>query len=474
MLTRRQFLQMGAATGAALLVPWERALVALAAGTSTPQFAQAFKRLPVLAKSASDATTDYYNITLKPARVGIIPGTTTPIWGYNGLFPGPTIKAKANRKVVITQTNNLSVPSITHLHGGHVAPEQDGYPTSTIAPGGSRTYTYPNDQLASTLWYHDHVAHNTSRNVYMGLAGAYLLRDSVEAGLGLPNGKFDIVCIIQDRSFNADGSLSFTDSHNSVTGNTILVNGVPWPFLAVSGRKYRLRFINGSNSRDYELALDSGKNLAQIASDGGLLAQTFSTPSIRIFPGERVEVVVDFAQYPAGTKLVLKNLRGSATDGTDKVMRFDVGSPVSDTSKLPATLRSITKLTGASVTRDFTLSLSSTGVWVINGKSFDANRVDVKPKLDVAEIWRVKNSSGMPHPFHIHLAMFQVLDRTKSGVVTLPGPGESGWKDTVRIDAGETVRFITKFTRFTGRYVYHCHNLAHEDHDMMAQMEVVP
>ncbi|MDP9403590.1 MAG: multicopper oxidase family protein [Actinomycetota bacterium] len=474
MLTRRQFLQLGAAGGAALVLPLERAVQAFASGPSTPQFAAAFKRLPVLRPTSTDATTDYYNLALSPANAVILPGKNTPVWAYNGLFPGPTIKAKANRRVVVTQTNKLATNASTHLHGAHVAPSSDGHPTDVFGPGQSKVYTYPNDQLASTLWYHDHTAHATSRNVYMGLAGAYLIRDAVEAALGLPGGAYDITCIIQDRTFNADGSLSFVDSANAVLGNTVLVNGKPWPFLAVSGRKYRFRFVNGSNSREYELALSSNKSLNQIASDGGLLAQTFVTPSIRLSPGERAEVVIDFAQYPAGTKIVLENLKGTATDGTDSIMRFDVGSPVSDTSKLPTTLRSITKMTTAAVTRTFALSFDSTRrLWVINGKPFDPNRIDVKPKLDAPEIWKITNSSGMAHPFHIHLSMFQILDRTKSGVVSKPGPGESGWKDTVRIDPGETVRFITKFTGFKGRYVYHCHNLAHEDHDMMAQMEVV-
>jgi spore coat protein A len=366
------------------------------------------------------------------------------------------------------------VGTTVHLHGGHVAPTSDGHPTDLISPGRSKDYVYPNSQVASTLWYHDHAVHHTSENVYRGLAGAYLIRDGVEGQLNLPSGAYDVVCIVQDRSFNADGSLAFVDSHNAVLGDTIVVNGKPWPNFKVHARKYRLRFVNGSNTRDYELSLDSGKPLVQIGSDGGLLAAPHTTPSIRMVPGERVEVVVDFSQYTVGSKVVLKNLAGSSTDGTDKIMRFEVFAlpPEPDASKVPSTLRSITRLTGASVTRDFTLSLNrTTGLWVINGKAFDPNPVDVRPKLDVAEIWKLTNSSGMAHPFHMHLAMFQVLDR--DGDPNKVNAGEKGWKDTVRVGPGSTVRVITKFTGFTGKYVYHCHNLAHEDHDMMAQMEVV-
>lgn len=478
MPTRRQFLQMGALGGAAVLLPWERGLTAaFAAGPSTTQFVLPLKIPPVLAPTSTDATTDYYRIEMRRVSVEILPGKLTPVWAYNGLFPGPTIRARSNRKAVVTQVNKLAVPTTVHLHGAHVPASSDGHPSvGVIAPGGTKKYTYPNDQIACTMWYHDHHAHNTSRNVYMGLAGMYLLGDSVEDGLNLPKGAYDIPCVIQDRSFKSDGSLAFVDDHNFVQGNTILVNGRPWPFLAVGSRRYRLRFVNGSNSREYELALgiESGRGatpvLNQIASDGGLLSKPFAASSIRLSPGERVEVVINFAGLAVGTKVVLKNLMGSSTDGTDKIMRFDVVRTESDTSTLPATLRSITKLaTTGAVTRDFTLSFDRTSqLWLINGKSFDPNRVDIRPKLNVPEIWRITNSSGMAHPFHMHLSMFQVLDR--SGVP--PGPGEAGWKDTVRVDPGKSVRVITKFTGYTGRYVYHCHNLAHEDHDMMAQMEV--
>lgn len=469
-LTRRQVLQMMAAGGAAMLVPFERAMSAFAA-PSTPQFAVALKKLKVLAKTSSDSTTDYYDIVMRPASVTIMPGKTTEVWTYNGSYPGPTIKAKSNRRVVVRHTNGLGVPTTVHTHGANVPPDSDGHPTDLIAPGAAKTYTYPNTQVASTLWYHDHAAHSTSRNVYMGLAGAYQISDRVEAALNLPTGAYDITCIIQDRSFNADGSLAFVDSHNSVLGDTILVNGRPWPRLAVAGRKYRLRFVNGSNTREYELRLDSGASLTQIASDGGLLSAPFVTPSIRLSPGERVEVVIDFAAYAAGTRIVLQNLKGVSTDGTDSIMRFDVGSPEADPSSLPSSLRTIARLTSTpTVTRNFTLSLNtSSGLWVINGQSFDPNRVDVQPKINVPEKWVVTNTSGMAHPFHIHLAMFQLLQRAG----TPPSAGERDWKDTVRVDPGTSVEFVTKFTNYTGRYVYHCHNLAHEDHDMMAQMNVL-
>ena len=473
MLTRRQLLKMGAIGGAAAVLPWERAVAALISEPSAAQFAVPMPVPPVLVPTSTDATTDYYRIEMRQAVAQVLPtpGVLTPVWAYNGLFPGPTIRARSNRRVVVTQVNRLGVSTSVHNHGAHTSPESDGFPTDYVHPGTEKVYVYPNSQIAAPLWYHDHVMHDTSRNVYMGLAAAYLLGDDVEDALNLPSGDYDIPCLIMDRLFNADGSFDFQDSHNNEIGDTFLVNGRTWPYFEVGTRKYRFRFINASNSREYELALDSGEDLIQIGSDGGLLARPFATPSIRISPAERVEVVIDFGGRPLGTQLVLKNLRGASATGTDVLMRFDVVRNEEDDSDLPTRLRTIEPIGRPGVIRDINMDFDfATGLWVINGKSFDPDRVDVRPKLNIPEIWRVSNTSGVSHPFHVHLTMFQILDR--NGIP--PGPGEAGWKDTVRVDANETVNLLMKFTGFTGRYVYHCHNLAHEDHDMMAQLEVVP
>lgn len=471
MLTRRQLLKAGLVGGAVVLLPWERGVVALASGHSALQFTVPLSVPPVLEPTATDAATDYYQITQRTADVAVLPGRRTPMWTYDGVFPGPTIIAKKDRRAVVTQVNELEVPTSVHLHGAHVTAESDGHPNDLIHPGSSKVYNYPNRQHGSTLWYHDHVMHDTSRNIYMGLAGAYLVDDDAEAEHDLPSGNFDIPLILTDRSFAPDGSLAFSDSHDGVLGHTILVNGRPWPYLEVTRRKYRLRFINASNSRDYELALDSGEELTQIATDGGLLAAPASAPSMLISQAERIEVVIDFAAVPVGTSIVVKNLRGSPVHGTDTIMRFDVVGDAPDPSRLPAALRALPALGTAGIVRDIELSFSNElRLWVIDGRPFDPHRIDARPQRDVPEIWRVHNSSGTPHPFHIHLDMFRIIDR--DGVPT--EPGESGLKDTAVVRPGETVQLLVRFTEFTGGpYVYHCHNLAHEDHDMMAQLEVV-
>jgi spore coat protein A, manganese oxidase len=302
----------------------------------------------------------------------------------------------------------------------------------------------------------------------MGLAGFYLIDDPFERSLNLPSGPYDVPLMIQDRDFRGDGSLLFRDSHNSVTGDTILVNGQPQPFLRVARRKYRFRFLNASNTRDYVLELSSGDPIVQIGSDGGLLAAPYRARSIELWPAERADTVIDFSRFPVGTRITLRNTSGEGS--TASIMRFDVVASASDPSSLPATLRPIQRLSGARVRRQFRFSFNvRRGVWVINGKPFGGDRVDIEPRRGVPEIWTLVNNSGMGHPFHWHLAQGLILDRDGRP----PHPGERGWKDTIRVDPGERVRFITRFDDHLGRFVYHCHNLAHEDHAMMGQMRVV-
>ncbi len=446
------------------------------------QFQVPLRIPPQLAPKRTDAATDYYEINIRPAQVDILPGKRTTIWGYDGMFPGPTIRARSGRTSIVRQINNLPVETNVHLHGGAVAPEHDGGMHEMIAPGSFREYVYPNNQIASTLWYHDHSMHRTARNVYMGLAGLYLIEDSFEAGLNLPSGEYDVPLMLQDRRFNGDGSFDFpANNHEGVNGDTILVNGVPQPYFRVAQRKYRFRILNASNSCHYELALSNGQAfphgrrpflrlpqpMLQIASDGGLLSAPVPRPTIAIAPAERVEVMIDFARYPLGAQIILKNKLGRGT--TADVMRFDVTRKATDASAVPAVLRPIPPLDGAVATRNFELSINREGIWVINGLSFDHLRVDAQPKLGSTEIWNVINRSNVPHPFHTHLVMFQILDRNGAK----PAAGEAGWKDTANVGPLETVRLIAKFDGFTGKYMFHCHNLHHEDHMMMLQFEVV-
>jgi FtsP/CotA-like multicopper oxidase with cupredoxin domain len=438
-----------------------------------------------LTPTHTDAATDYYDIVQREARVELLPGRHTTIWGYDSTFPGPTIKARRGRTVVVRHTNRLATPTVVHLHGSVSPPESDGFPMDCIMPGESRTYEYPNRQRAATLWYHDHAMDHTGRNIYMGLAGLYLIEDDEERVLGLPDGACDVPLLIQDRLFADDGSLVYkTVNHLAARGGTILVNGAPWPRLDVAARKYRFRIVNGSNATPLRLALSSGDPLIQIATDGGLLPAPVLCREIPLAMAERVEVIIDFSRYPVGANLVLQNLNTAGVSGaiSDEVMQFHVAREERDDRALPTRLADLQPLdrSAAIRTRHFVFSArTSFGVvpiprWRINGQTFDAHQPIASPAYGDVEIWRFTNKKflgvlGLVHPVHVHLVTFMVLERNGGP----PLPHETGWKDTVAVDKGEEVSVIAKFDGYRGRYLLHCHNLEHEDHSMMARFDVV-
>ena len=483
LLTRREMLRFGMLGGAATVLPLQR-LVPHAASATHPlsvsfggvsagspavvPFEAVLPIPPVLQPVSSDATTDYYEVTMRSAQVQILPGLTTTIWGYNGLFPGPTIRARQNRRVVIRQFSQVDFNTAIHLHGAHVAPEHDGHPVDTIPPGGSREYVYPNRQRGATLWYHDHANHITGPNVYRGLAAFYLLEDDDEAALNLPSGEYDVPMVIQDRLFNTDGSLSYPDMIHGFLGDTILVNGAPHPRFPVARRKYRLRFLNGSNNREFNLSLSPSVPIVQIGTDGGLVPAPVTRSSIRLAPAERVEVVVDFAALSVGSQVVVRDTFEQGW--RSQIMRFDIDRDVPDPSTVASSLRPLEALGTAGFTRNFDLSFDDQRqIWVINGKGFDPDRDDAKPLLGRTEIWQFTNLSPFMHPLHLHLVQFQVLDRQGQA----PPAHEIGPKDTVAVQGFERVRILVRFTGYTGRYVFHCHRLEHEDRDMMGQFRVV-
>ena len=244
---------------------------------------------------------DEYDIIQSEADQKILPDRATRIWGYQGVFPGPMIRVQRGRTVVVRQTNRLSTHTVTHLHGGRTPSNSDGFPMDMVMPGETRTYTYPNNQRASTLWYHDHAMDRTGENVYRGLAGFYIVEDEEEQSLSLPKGDFDIPLLLQDRSFNEDGSFRYeTRGHTGFEGNVMLVNGVPWPRMDVSTRKYRFRILNGSNARPFQLALSNGDPFFLIGTDGGLLAEPLALTSLPLAMAERVEVVIDSLEFLLG------------------------------------------------------------------------------------------------------------------------------------------------------------------------------
>lgn len=484
MIDRRNLLKLGALSGAVAFAPLGRLTstpasaatpAAPAASPSIPLFDRALTIPPVL-RPRRFGNVDFYDISMRETEVEVLPGAKSKLWLYDGSFPGPIIKATAGRPVVVRQNNDLSEQTAVHLHGGNVPSNSDGMPGDEIDPGTSRTYYYPNRQPAATLWFHDHTHMMESAHTYKGLTGMYLISDKAEERLNLPSGKYDVPLVFADRLFNADRTVRMPTPADHV-GDVNLVNGRPTPVFEVEQRPYRFRLLNASSLDGIlALSLSSGDAIQVIGTDGGLLTAPVAVQSVSLSPSERVEVVIDFSKYRTGTQLELRN-SAVALGLSPHVMRFDVTHRARSSSHpIPQHLVEIPRLreSAAAVKRDFVFKFNRAAVQMeINGKPFDPDRIDIKPRLGDTEIWTVTNGETadlpIPHVFHTHLVRYQVLSRDGKA----PGPLETGWKDSILINPGETVRLIMKFGDFTGRYLYHCHLLDHADIGMMAQMEVV-
>ncbi|MDF5718954.1 MAG: multicopper oxidase family protein [Rhizonema sp. PD37] len=475
-ISRRDFLTLTAIAGSSIVLPvalQNRGYAQNAKSQTFEPFTLPFRIPPVLKPIRSDRTTDYYQITMRPARVEFFTGVKTTIWGYNGMFPGPTIKQRKDRQSVVRVINNLSRSTSVHLHGMASQPQYDGYAEDFMSPGYYKDYVYPNNRAAN-FWYHDHTMHQSAQNVYMGLAGMYIVQDDAELSLPLPKDAYDIPLIIHDKQFASDGSLIFNDQGQiTLMGDVITVNGVPWPRMQVANRKYRFRVLNASISRSYRLALSTGDDLIVIGTDSGLMSAPVTTQDMRIGTAERYDLIIDFSKYRIGTQVVLQNLQlpnNDNFDNTDKILRFDVVRTESDNSSIPSTLNNIQPIPESLAvrTRNFSFDLQN-GLWVINGNGWSRDRIDANPQLEDVEIWNlVHDSSNSFHLIHLHLIDCQILDRNGQP----PFPYERGFKDVFYVGENETVRVIGRFRPNMGKYMFHCHNIVHEDHDMMSQFQV--
>jgi spore coat protein A, manganese oxidase len=433
-------------------------------------FRRELPRIPELQRVARTRTRDVYEVTIQEGIADVLPGFQTPIYGYEGVYPGPTIRARKGRACIVRQRNTLPFESNVHLHGGHVPAGHDGYPMDVIPPGGQFEYHYPNHQDAASLWYHDHAHGRTSHTLYYGLLAMYALEDDLERQLELPSGDYDVPIVIADHAFNKDGSFRYVENVDlGFRGDTLLVNGTVSPRMRVERRKYRLRLLNASNSRSYTLRLGRGRRMTQISGDGGLLARPVARRRVPLHPAERIDLVIDFRDYRPGTELVLHNEDGQG--GTVAVLRFDVSrAGGSEEFRVPRRLRPREPLPAASATRRWDLAFGL-GAWQISGKDFDPARIDARPRHRTTESWTFVNHSNRVHPMHIHGFLFRVLDRSSGPV----HPGERlGWKDTIGVLPNEAVTVLARFAPYSGRYVFHCHALEHADRAMMLQLEVAP
>lgn len=471
----------------------------------------------------------------------------TRVWGYEGHYPGPTIEAVRGEKVEVIWENRLpdhhlfkidphihgamppapEVRTVPHLHGARTPSESDGLPEKWFTPGKKVLYSYPNDQQAATLWYHDHAVGITRLNVYAGLSGLYLLRDKEEKRLDLPSGAYEIPLIVQDRTLDEKGQLVYAPMMDDgiplapgiwgpeFLGQLPVVNGKICPFVNVEPRLYRLRVLNAANTRFFDLRLNLAKRAVdipslvtfrQIGSDGGFLPRPADMNSILLAPAERADLIVDFSSFEGKTVTMMNNapapypgwaMLAMHAPGLNEIMQFRVVLPGKEQEAKSKPFSAGTpppfsrySESDAVMSRDFVLTERidqkgrSLGVR-INEKGYD-DPITETVKLGTIEKWRFINATEDAHPMHLHLVQFQILHRqgfdsaefTKGivkpvGALRSPSPGESGWKDTAIVEPNDMLTILVKFEGHTGRFVFHCHMLEHEDNDMMRPYLVV-
>jgi len=471
---------------------------------------------PVTKSDGTRAKVPLYRITMRETAIKVhrdLPPTR--FWTYGGTLPGPTLETRSGQSLYVEWINALppqhflpidhhlhgaesskpEVRAVVHVHGAKVPPESDGYPEAWYEPGKSATCYYPNQQDAAMLWYHDHAMGINRLNIFAGLLGLFIVRDPHEDALGLPAGPYEIPLVLLDRLFDKDGQVYYPVSRDPAApwvadfaGNATLINGRLFPYFDVEPRTYRFRLLNGSNSRFYNLELSSKPNMYQIGTDQGLLPRPVPLNLLSIAPGERADVVVDFSERLGQTAELL--------NGAVPIMQFRVGrrAAKAGVKPLPASLRPVPPIAESEAVTTRLLPLdeykdrTQTPILMLLNRTHWNMPVTERPVIDTVEIWNLINLTEDTHPIHLHLVRFQILDRRKFDVHTYqtsgrlnytapavkPDPAEAGWKDTVRAYARMVTRIIVRFEGYTGRYVWHCHILEHEDNEMMRPFEVVP
>ena len=461
------------------------------------------------------------SLIAQPDEVAVFPGKLTKIWRYHAIthkgdksrvieiprsYLGPIIKARQGEKIRIRFTNSIPEESIIHWHGLHVPAIMDGHPRHVIPQGQSYLYEFEIRNRAGTYWYHPHPHGRTGPQVYRGLAGLFLVSDEQEQSVGLPDGEYDVPLVIQDRAFGPSNQLVYLSGHrmdqmNGFLGDVIMVNGLPDFTLPVSSAAYRLRILNGSNSRIYKLAWEDGRPLTIIGTDGGLLERPVYRRYAFLSPGERLEVWADFSNSPVGFKTAMISLpfdagvRGNIRRGRGMmggrmgqsqslqngagfdVFKIRVAKHVKKNQTLPRMLSEIKPIPQDEAVnffqpRQFYLTMRHMQ-WSINGRIFEMEDVasDEIVQLGSKEIWEFNNIGGgmmhmmnLPHPIHLHGKQFRIIER--SGVMH-EGYVDEGWKDTALLMPGERIRILVDFDDYPGLFLYHCHNLEHEDMGMM-------
>ena len=469
-------------------------------------------------------------LTAAPDEVAVLPGDLTRVWRFTGRllkgpadtlqtlagsYLGPVIRLRRGQKVRVRFVNQLAEDSIVHWHGLDVPERADGHPRLAVGHGREYVYEFEVTNRAGTYWYHPHPHMRTGAQVYQGLAGVLLVQDDEEDRLALPSGGAELLCVIQDRQFDARNQLVFhggamMDMMNGFLGDRVLVNGRPQPTTEVDAAWYRVRLLNASNARIYKLAWSRDVQMAVIGGDGGLLEAPLRQQALTLAPGQRADLVLDLTGLAAGTDVNLESQAFAEDDaglvGMMGMRGRGMRGMMGGRSSVPngTALRVMTLRTRARPGAAFRVPerLSSLGAewsvradvpsrrvpltfmrmeWSLDGRTFAMD--DVAPEETVAagstQLWEFENRAnpmGMEaaHPIHMHGRQFRVIERTGGRATNALRAGivDGGWRDTVLVLPGETVRVQVPFTRHPGLYLYHCHILEHEDMGMMRNFRV--
>lgn len=446
---------------------------------------------------------DTINLSLQHGMVNFFQGQPTNTMGANGNILGPTLILNKNRNVTINVNNQLMHTTTIHWHGMHVSPQDDGGPHIFIQPNEIWSPSFTVLDWASTYWYHPHLHHHTNEHVSKGISGFIIVRDSIENNINLPRtyGVDDFPLAIQTKSFDVNNQILIENALDT----TLMVNATLNPFLNLPAQVIRLRLLNGSSERSYNLGFNNNKSFYQIASDGGLLTQPVQLTRLLLAPGERAEILVDFgsnngqsfqlmnygAEIPSGIYgaaqpgispvQVIPGYNLNPLNGSNfTILQLNIIQPTSNpVTTLPSTLVTHNAWTAqeADTTRNFVFTGpmgtgAILGPFRINGEFFNMDFINEYVPFNNIEIWELRNQTPIAHPFHIHNVQFYILDINGAP----PPVNMRGRKDVVLVRGGNTVvRFITKFETFYDNefpYMYHCHMLTHEDSGMMGQFIV--
>jgi blue copper oxidase len=437
------------------------------------------------------------NLKVMSGRHAFVKGKPTRTYGYSAPVLGPVIRLRRGDEVEMTVENRLDAATTVHWHGLLIPGDSDGGPQQLIQPGQRWRLVLKIDQPAATLWFHPHPHGDIARQIYMGLTGLIIVDDGSDARLRLPRtfGVDDLPIVVQDRTFDPDGSIEYDsktlnalDIAYGARGDTIIVNGAIAPVAKVPPGVVRLRLLNAANAQNFELRFSDQRAFHIIASDGGFLPAPVAVKQLTISPAERFEILVDFADgKPVALETGPDEEMGAfgrvAADGSADyvaVMRFEPTATTPLVTELPTQLIDLLSVSQGSAVgrRQFVLNsglcasrakarahgdmISLIG---INGKPYDIGRIDIETKLGTAEVWEVV-SVGMAHPFHVHGALFRVISIEGAA----PPAHLAGWKDTVLVeDKAELLVFFNQAATRNHPFMYHCHILEHDEAGLMAQ-----